>query len=731
MSILRIALLIFCLLEFRTSVWAQAGTKPLKPTDTLPPAELQNKQLDEVHITTHSHKPAAASLQEQELGARDLHLSGGLPLAEGLKAIAGVNSVQTGASIQKPVIRGLSGNRIVIINNGVRLEGQQWGSEHAPEIDPYVAASLRVVKGAAGIRYGPEAMGGVIIAEPASMPQQGTGGSLSTAGFSNGRGGAVSAMLQQALPGLAEGLSLRFQGTLKRSGTLTTPDYVLSNTSVSEQNISATTEYRKAGYRVQLGYSVFNTKLGILSASHVGNLSDLLAAFNAGRPSVTGPFTYALSRPYQQVNHQVIKALVSGPLAGGTAELVVARQENLRQEYDYLPVNGVSKPALQFDLTSHSADFNWKPEARGLLHGNFGFNALTQGNQWQGRLFIPNFRNYGAGVFASGHYNLTEQLVLEAGTRYDYRWQRAYMRNDTAQQPNAPLLTPTHAYQNLTGTAGLLYMPCNGLSYTLNIGTAWRPPAINELYSNGIHQSAASYEVGNPDLKTETIRSLTLSTDYHGPKFSMEAGAYLNYFRNYIWLQPTLTPHQTIRGLFPEFAYTQADVAFIGFDANLEYRFMEGFRLFSKPAVIQAHNRATGQGLVYVPSNRFENGLSYRFGSRGKGQTVQLGAEPAETDESVLKHNSYEISFSCLYVARQNRVPANSDYVAPPPAYWLCALSVSAEFWNSYMLSVSVSNVFNTRYREYIDRFRYFADEPGRGVSLRLSKSFGNARPQS
>ncbi|MBK7870008.1 MAG: carboxypeptidase-like regulatory domain-containing protein [Saprospiraceae bacterium] len=160
-----------------------------------------------------------------ELSGAALAATQGLPLGESLKKLPGVTTLNTGASIVKPVIQGLHSSRILILNNGVRQEGQQWGSEHAPEIDPFIADKVNVIKGASGVRYGADAIGGVILVEPRALPtQKGIGGEFNLQGFSNGRTGVASGMLQGNLGGKLP-LSGRIQGTLKKGGNLQTPNY--------------------------------------------------------------------------------------------------------------------------------------------------------------------------------------------------------------------------------------------------------------------------------------------------------------------------------------------------------------------------------------------------------------------------------------------------------------------------------------------------------------------------
>ncbi|MFM8370824.1 MAG: TonB-dependent receptor plug domain-containing protein, partial [Bacteroidota bacterium] len=199
--------------------------------------------LKEVIIVEKALAPAPVQAQAT-LGQADLEAARGTNLAETLRKLPGVSVLSTGATIGKPVIQGLHSNRIALVNNNVVLESQQWGREHAPEIDPFSAGKIMVVKGAAGVRYGPGAMGGAVIIEPEPFRKQdGWGGWVSTGIFSNGRGAVLSGSTDWHKPGSS--LVVRAQGTLKRSGNLRAPDYFLHNTGLQEYNASAAAAWKK------------------------------------------------------------------------------------------------------------------------------------------------------------------------------------------------------------------------------------------------------------------------------------------------------------------------------------------------------------------------------------------------------------------------------------------------------------------------------------------------------
>ena len=173
----------------------------------------QTQQLSSVTVTAQVlHKDEISITVRDTVGGLAMQETRGMSLGESLKSIAGVNSLQTGPNISKPVIHGVYSNRILIINNGVRQEGQTWGNDHAPEIDPFIATKYTVIKGPASIRYGSDAIGGVVLVDPKDMPKEpGIDGNINIVGMTNGHIGVASGMMEEAFGDKLTGLSWRFR----------------------------------------------------------------------------------------------------------------------------------------------------------------------------------------------------------------------------------------------------------------------------------------------------------------------------------------------------------------------------------------------------------------------------------------------------------------------------------------------------------------------------------------
>ena len=673
-----------------------------------------NLQEDEVHlkdveITAHrTDTPASQPLIT--LSGNDLSQTRGQSLGESLKGITGVSTLQTGSSISKPVIHGMHSNRVLIMNNGVRQEGQQWGSEHAPEIDPFVATRLSVVKGAAGVRYGSDAIGGVILVDPEELPfGKPISGELNTVGFSNGRQGVASGTVQGGIKGFS-GFGWRAQGTIKRGGNIRTPNYFLDNTGLSEKNFSLSAGYRKKGFGIDLFYSHFDTQIGIFSGSHIGSITDLLNVINNGEPFIKSGFSYAINRPNQNVKHEVLKAEVHYHFNDGNRiQWTIAEQLNNRNEFDlHRPRNdsiaALNHPELTFKLNTLTNDIVWdhKPIA-GKIAGQVGVSTLYQYNLMSGRPLIPNFNQFNIGMFWIERY-VKNKWEIEGGVRYDYRILTTHRLVSRKQ------VDSEFKFANFAGTVGVSNNISERLSAHLNFGSAWRAPNVSELFSDGVHHGAASYEKGDSTLAPEKALNTIGSIKYASAKFTVELGAYYNFISDYIYLKPQPEPILTVRGAFPYFKYTQTDATFKGVDLSIAWQFAKNLTLTSKLSYLRVYDTRNKNYLVMIPPNRWDNQLKYEIPKIGNW-------------------NGIYVSVGNLTVAQQKRVPPASDFAPPPAAYslWNVQAGTNIRLSNKNVLEVgiSVQNLFNTVYRDYMNRFRYYSDDMGRNASLRLKWKFG------
>ena len=661
-----------------------------------------NYDLQEVKIESKKTEVRSAQIKSS-LEGRELEKMQSKSLADILKSIPGVNTLQTGSNVVKPVIQGLHSNRIVLVNNGVRQEGQQWGSEHAPEIDSYLAKKIIVIKGAAGVRYGAEAIGGVIIVEPKPMPDSaGINAEINLAGYTNNREGVSSAYVE-GLSKKVPHLSFRLQGTLKKAGNSQTPGYYLDNTGFTENNYASTLAYSTANYGLEIFYSSFYNNIGIYKGSHIGNLSDLANILNGKKQIEKGNFSYNIDRPFQQITHKILSAKWYWQIGEiGKLSSTLAYQYDRRKEYDkHRALNdslaALNFPQLDFELYTQSAELNFEHKSILGTSGTIGAALQRQSNIQHGRFLIPNFENTTFGIFIFEKRS-TKLWEFEAGIRYDNKSQSAYFNNENV------ISNEFRQFSNISASLGSSYRVNDKTLLSANISSAFRPPSANELYSNGLHHGAAVIEIGDPNLQKEQVINLNTNINYSGEKkFALQANAYYKLFKNFIYQVPAGT-QLTISGAFPAFKYVQTQASMLGADGQVNYQLSSKVNGSLKASALIAKDLLKNEYLYQMPAARIEHTLRYLF-----------------KDFETL-HASY-IGINAIRVFRQNLVPSNFDFAPPPPAYNLFGLEAGATLHvvHSHLdISLFVSNLLNTKYRDYLNRFRYYADETGINFGLNI-----------
>jgi iron complex outermembrane recepter protein len=643
------------------------------------------------------------------LDANALSKMRGESLGDALKNLAGVTTINTGATVSKPVIQGMYGNRILLFNNGVRQEGQQWGLDHAPEIDVFTADKLTVIKGAGSVEYGADAIGGIVLVEPKALPSKsGFHGDWNNAFFANGRVFVTSFSAENCsfCKNDNKKWAWRLQGSFKKGGNLQTPRYYLANTGNEEQNFSFYTHFKNKKSDNSLFISRFFSKIGIFSGAHIGSLEDLKKAFEASEPLKKANFTYTLARPLQRVTHDLIK--YKNIFRFDEHRKIVTQfsaQRNRRGEFDAHRLFGqlpqtLDNPNLDFDLFTANANSVLEHELSETIHGKIGTDYTYQNNQTLKGGLIPNYVSINGGAFLIERWHrYPSPWEIEAGLRYDYRWLNVAVRDQTDEDGNLQQFD----FQSFAGQIGAIYRPNETFNLSFNSGTAWRMPSVNELFSYGVHHGTATFERGNVNLQSEKAWNNTVSVRFLSKKYQIQSDVYVNWVRDFIYLKPEGEPVLTIRGAFPAFSYAQANARMAGFDWQQTVFLTKTWTLENKGSILRASNLEQKEWLILMPADRTTNSLNY---------TVE--------NYKQLK-NSY-LSFSHTFVAKQNRVPENQDFLPPPAAYHLFGFNlgttIALEKKQSLQLHFSVSNLFNTAYRDYLNRFRYFADEMGRNVQV-------------
>ncbi|RYZ52627.1 MAG: TonB-dependent receptor, partial [Sphingobacteriales bacterium] len=420
-------------------------------------------------------KGVANTGYKQELSGARLAETNGLSLAEALAKINGVTLLQTGATISKPVIHGLHSNRILTINNGVRQEGQQWGNEHAPEIDPFIADKLTVIKGVDELKYGSDAIGGVILVDPRPLRYlPGHHAEINTVYFTNNDQYVFSGVYEQQLK-KQPAFSYRLQGTFKKAANVRTPDYRLNNTALQEENFSVTAGWKKEHYNLEAFYSQVHTKAGIFTGSHIGNLTDLQKAIESTRPNdiYLNKKGYDIGRPYQDVTHRLFKLKSNLYKGASKFQLTLAAQYNQRKEYDIVRSSTNTKPQLNLSILTLTEDLAWEhPSVLNNMKGTVGLSFMQQDNSYTGRYIIPyyvsaTYGGYWIEKWKKGKWD------LQGGLRFDYK------NFSTQRLRNGVLTTYNFDFSTFGASANAAYSILPDMRVNLSFSHASRAPHVN------------------------------------------------------------------------------------------------------------------------------------------------------------------------------------------------------------------------------------------------------------
>jgi len=698
--------------------------------------------LTSVIIEGKAEELGASSTTTAQLSAESLQRVASESFGDVASQIAGVSTIRTGQNVVKPVIHGLHSNRILIVNEGLRHEFQNWGTDHAPEIDPSLINQLEVIKGAATVRYGPDALGGVILIRAPHMElSTPLSGDIRLTGKSNGRSGETTARLQKGF----KSWSIFGAGSFTQQGDLEAPKYLLTNTGKKEYSYSGGLRaHILPQLDLDLKYSYFNQELGVLRGSVNSNLDDLLLALAADTPNFTQPFSYDINTPKQAIEHQMIKAKASWIDDQQSFEIQYGYQQNQRQEFDVRKGNDLEIPNIDLDLQTHSLDAEWIHPEIGDLKGRLGGQWSIQTNDnipgTNTVPFVPNYDQRRWGVYLIESYSLNEEEVLEMGIRYDDQFTEVVGRKS-----NNNIYRNDFSYQNFTATIGYKKQLSETSSFRTNFGTAWRPPNVAELYRFGRHLSFLEYglwrysindetdQISTQDILTEDDRPAPSEVGYkwistfniQQEDYQLELTGYLNYIEHFIFTRPAgLT--RTVRGTSPFFIYDQTDALLWGIDLSLEYEHSKSLQSKFKGSYLWAKQVKKNDYFVGLPPLHFNYTLDFspKFSFLDKNH-FRLNTEYTFQQ---FQHPRTLTVDEVIYAFRLDidlfaNDASNFDIADPPPGFFLTDLSWEAGI-GAVEWSLQVRNLFNTSYRAYTDRLRYYADDLGRNFVVSIGYSF-------
>lgn len=687
--------------------------------------------LDEVLIETERSKEIGTeTISQTTLAKAKIKSNPTQSLAAALSQVDGVTFSSIGSNVQLPVIHGLSGNRILILNNGLKHAFQNWGMDHAPEIDINAANNITVIKGAAGVRFGPEALAGAILVQPNPLLLNNPFYTSIGTGFqTNGKGYNTNI---EAGQGFAK-WSYFVNSSYTRIGDRFAPDYNLTNSGKEEIAFGLGTQYHLDNLDIKVYYSYIDQNLAVLRASFVSSPDALIQAFNADVPTPTDPFSYEINAPNQTTKHHFAKAEIDWWYSDeGKLTLRGGVQFNKRDEFDVR--RNIENPIIDLDLLTYDYQLEWEHPNWNGLDGFIGVQYFTQNNDnifgTQTTPFIPNYNSDRLSVYTIEKVAFGEN-TFEAGVRFDIE------TNDVrGRETNGDIFRDRYTFTNFTASLGYQWKLSDNSDFKTNIGSAFRTPNVAELFSfgqQGFRNTFGLLRFTNIDGEVDTSE-VTLLEDSsveleRGYKVTSEfrtskngnshlLTGYGNYIDNYVFDRP-LGVFGTIRGPQVAFNVDQAEALFLGLDYTWKKELSKEVSGVFGLSYLWARNIGENEPLINQPPITTNIELEWNQGNWGFIESSKWAIKPSYTFRQFQAPRT--ISIDSLTNGSASVTPNSEifDFVDAPDGYLLFDFSWSFK-WKNVNGSIVAQNLLNTSYRNYLNELRYFADDLGRNVLLNL-----------
>jgi len=693
--------------------------------------------LDEVVIQDNYalEQKKESSYNSEVVGENYIKQNLGGSLMQSLERLPGVGSIDIGAGQSKPVIRGLSFNRVLVAENGIVHQGQQWGADHGLEIDQFATDRIEVIKGPASLMFGSDAIGGVVDIKQMHVPEKHTlEGVVNLTGKSNNKMGGASVNLT----GRSEHLYFDARGTYVNYADFRVPTDVVDvyNYPVHLHNHQLrNTAGREANLHLNLGI-IQKDWNSTIYMSQVYSKSGFFANAHGLEPRQVVDTVYDaddrdVMHPFQEVTHLKLINRTSYYFGKSRWELEWGYQNNFRQEWSDYVSHGYMPPVFPDSLgmpENLERQFNKNTlSAKGKLvmtkgkHNiTGGFSAEYQHNAISGWSFIiPAFEQLTGGVFMLDKITLNEQWILNGGIRFDMGNLNAKAYHDWFLSPEVQgqdtvwmyLQRAANLQRTFSSTSWAVGANYNGalLSVKANAGKSFRMPTAQELSANGVNYHHFSFEQGDSTLHPEVSYQLDLSAELTFPHWAVQLSPFVNYFPNYIYLNPT-PPHDYLYGAGNQvYQYTESEVFRYGGELHLHmhpFHWMKAGMIAEYVYSVQLSGAKKNYTLPFSPPARFLFNVTW-LPHAFKG----------------LKNNYFSIDY--VVTAAQNRI-VPPEYTTP--GHQVINLSAGTAIkWNKQWVEVNmqVRNLLNTKYFSHTSYYRIIGvPEPGINLIVNVSVPF-------
>lgn len=637
-------------------------------------------------------------------------------LVNTLERLPGVNAIRTGVGISKPVIRGMSFNRVLVVENGIRQEGQQWGADHGLEIDEQQADRVEILRGPGAVQHGGDAIGGVVVIRQAPLPssQHWQGSATLTARTLNDlRGGHFMAAANTG------GIAWRIRGGQRTYADYRVPAdrflynrYVLpiyegrlKNTAGKEENLSVTTGLQRTWGNTEVFFSRFHQEAGFFSG-----------AFGIPRAISLNPDGNFrnIQLPRQVTTHTKVSSHSNILLRKNWLEIDAGYQRNDRRE-EALPhtqgVMGNSNLALNLILETWSANLKYHHQVKEKLSFIYGGSGQYQNNSIGGfEHLLPAYQSFNGGAFAFSQYKPHPDWVWNMGLRYD-GGEVKIAKAETVQRNMAGVVTDTmirnleshRIFANVSGSGGFAWKPSDFWSFKANLSSDFRFPTVAELAANGVHHGTFRHVQGNRFLSPERGLQGDLAAEYKHRKIRVSLSPFYGHFFNYIYLSPS-GRFSTLPEAGQIFSYMESPARFIGGEMEWEFSPWKPWHFTTSLEYVKGTNRFTGIPLPFMPP---ANAL------------VEVRWEKNNLSRCM---NRLYLTGSLQAYADQRLTDRNEP---PTPGYTLYQLGGGIHVkvgGQEVRLMVQVQNLSNRPYLNHLSRYRMLEiSEPGRNLVFTLN----------
>ena len=603
-----------------------------------------------------------------------------LPSTNLIDAIAkqpGVSQITTGSGISKPVIRGLGYNRIVVVNDGIRQEGQQWGDEHGIEIDGNEVGAVEILKGPASLMYGSDAMGGVLVFKGMPTPPEGTvrGGVSAEYQTNNGLFGTSF-----NIAGNQKGFTWDARYSEKHAHAYKNRfDGYVPNSQFEERAFSLKTGLMRSWGFSNLKFGYYNINPSIVEGERDTVTGELLSDSN-------DLLTYGHGLPYQRVHHckAVSESFIN--LSSGHLKVIAGYQQNRRKEFE----ESADEYGLYLQLHTLNYDVRYVSEEKSGWKFSTGLNGMGQKSLNLGDEFlIPDYALFDAGVFATASKSLN-RWNLSGGLRFDYRYLDAKGLEEDGEVRFEDF---TRHFSGVTGSVGATCEITERLDVKINLARGFRTPNISELASNGVHEGSLRYEIGNHNFKSEYSLQADMGINYATRYFELHGALFANHIDNYIYL------HRIDSVIDPDlmtFAYAQGEAMLMGFEASID--------------IHPIHALHVGSAFSYVAARLLQQPEEMRWLPMTPAPRLSTDVKYEITHDGEMFNNAYVAARMDWYL-KQDHYYAAYDTETMTPSYLLLGLSAGTDVLikgkKVAELSVIVDNLTDVYYQDHLNRLKY------------------------